>query len=169
MLETRPANRFLRGAIAGLSFWLAVAVPAGAQHVVPFARLAGQWAGSGTINLADDTHEPIKCKAAYDVLEEQKKLQINLRCASESYSFDLLASATYAAGKVTGVWSESTRNVAGTLSGRAEDNRFQVVAKAESFNASLTLITHGDRQTVAIKSQDAQADIKGASIILRRN
>ena len=167
MLKPKVA-RSVRNVAAAMTLWLAFAAAADAQHV-PFTRLAGQWAGSGTVNLADGTHEPIKCKAAYDVLEQQKKLELNLRCASESYNFDLLASAAYAAGKVTGTWSESTRNVAGTLSGRAEDGRFQVVAKSASFSASLTLITHGDRQTVAIKSQDAQADIKGASIILRRN
>jgi hypothetical protein len=41
----------------------------------PFAPLAGSWSGAGTIDLA------------YDVLEEQNKLQLNLHCASESYNF----------------------------------------------------------------------------------
>jgi hypothetical protein len=30
------------------------------------------------------------------------------------------------------------------------------------------LVTHGDRQTVAIKSRDAQSTLKGASITMRR-
>ena len=48
----------------------------------PFAPLAGSWSGAGTIDLANGKHEPIKCRASYDVLEEQSKLQLNLHCAS---------------------------------------------------------------------------------------
>jgi hypothetical protein len=47
----------------------------------PFARLAGQWSGSGTIDVANGSHEPIKCRAAYHVLGEQNNLQLNIRCA----------------------------------------------------------------------------------------
>jgi hypothetical protein len=59
-------------------------------------------------------------------------------------------------------------NVAGTISGRADGDRFQVVARAASFGASLTLVTHGGRQSVLIRSQDSQASLRGASIHLRR-
>ena len=144
----------MRGAGLALTL-LNLAAGAGfAQGPLAFARLAGQWAGSGSIELADGTREPIRCRAAYDFLEERSNLQLNIRCASESYNFDLRGSATYSDGAITGVWSEETRNVAGTLSGKADDSRFQVLAKAASFAATLTVITHGNRQTVAIKSQD---------------
>ena len=64
-----------------------------AATVSPFAELVGSWSGSGTIDLSNDRHEPIKCRASYDVLEDQKKLQLNIHCASESYNFDLRSSA----------------------------------------------------------------------------
>ena len=140
-----------------------------AQGASPFARLAGQWSGSGTIDLAGGGHEPIKCNAAYDVLEEQNNLQLNIRCASDSYNFDLRGSATYANGSITGTWSESTRNAAGTLSGKADGDHFGVLAKGPSFTANLMLTTRGDRQSVTIKSQDAQASVRGATITLRRS
>src|SRR5262245_12938515 len=53
----------------------------------PFAQLAGSWSGAGTIDLANGKHEPIKCRASYDVLEDQNKLQLNLHCAGQSYNF----------------------------------------------------------------------------------
>jgi len=140
-----------------------------AQGAGPFARLAGQWSGSGSIDLANGGHEPIKCQAAYDVLEEQNNLQLNIRCASDSYNFDLRGSATNANGLITGTWSESTRGAAGTLSGKAEGDHFSVLAKGPSFTANLTLTTHGDRQSVTIKSQDAQASVRGATIALQRS
>lgn len=149
-----------------LAFWL---LAYGSGHAqAPFGKLAGQWSGKGTIELSNGTHEPIRCRAAYDVLQEQSKLQLNIRCASESYGFDLRASATYAAGAITGSWSEGTRNAAGTISGRADGDRFQVVARGPSFTATLTLVTRGNRQSVTIQSQDEQTRVKGASIALQR-
>jgi hypothetical protein len=160
---------FMRRAVAALAVCALAAGSVYAQGAAPFARLAGQWSGSGTIDLADGQHEPIKCKAAYDVLQERSNLQLNIRCASESYSFDLRASATYASGAVTGTWSEATRNAAGTISGNADDNKVQVTATGPAFTASLTLVTRGDKQSVAIKSQDAKGEVKGASITLQRS
>lgn len=158
----------MRGAILPVTLCLFISDGAYAQSMASFGRLAGQWAGSGTIDLSNGTREPIKCRAVYDVLSEQKNLQLNLRCASESYNFDLRASANNSAGAISGTWSESTRNAAGTISGRAEGDRFQVMVKGPTFSASLTLVTRGDRQSVVIKSQDSQATIKGTSIALRR-
>ncbi|MGB8893857.1 MAG: hypothetical protein WA322_15935 [Pseudolabrys sp.] len=134
----------------------------------PFGQLAGSWSGSRTVDLSHGRHEPSKCRASYDVLEEQNKLQLNIHCASDSYDFDLRGSATYAAGAITGTWSESTRNAAGTLSGKVEGVGFQVVAKGPTFTDNLNLVTRGDKQSVTIKSQDAQADVRGATITLQR-
>ena len=138
-----------------------------ASSAGPFGQLAGSWSGSGTIDLSNGRHEPIKCRASYDVLEEQNKLQLNIHCASDSYNFDLRGSATYTAGAITGTW-RSTRNAAGTMSGKVEGAGFQVVAKGPTFTANLNLVTRGDKQSVTIKSQDAQADVQGMTITLQR-
>ena len=134
----------------------------------PFAQLAGGWSGAGTIDLANGRHEPIKCRASYDVLEGQSKLQLNINCASDSYKFDLRASASYSANAITGNWSEATRNAAGTLSGNVEGAGFRVVAKGPTFSANLNLETQGNKQSVTIKSQDEKAQVLGATITLQR-
>jgi hypothetical protein len=131
--------------------------------------LAGQWFGSGTIELSDGKREPIRCRASYDVLGDQRNLRLNIRCASDSYNFDLRASATYSSGSVSGFWSESTRLVSGTISGRADSEHIHVVAKAASFSANLTVTTHGTRQSVVIRAQSADAGIKAVSMNLRRS
>ena len=46
----------------------------------PFAPLEGSWSGAGTIDLANGKHEPIRCRASYDVLENQSKLQLKSLC-----------------------------------------------------------------------------------------
>jgi hypothetical protein len=154
------------------AFILAVALAAGgaalAQSASPFDRLAGQWSGNGTIELAGGNKEPIKCRAAYDIPNNPNNLQLSIRCASDSYNFELRASANYSGGNISGNWSEATRNAAGTLSGKADGSRFQVQAISQAFTAGLTLVTHGNNQTVTIKSQDAQANVKGATISLKR-
>ncbi|HET7806706.1 MAG TPA: hypothetical protein VFL53_20895 [Pseudolabrys sp.] len=134
----------------------------------PFSPLAGAWSGSGTIDLANGRHEPITCRASYDVLEQQSKLQLNIRCASQSYNFDLRASAAYSGHSITGNWSESTRNAAGTLSGKVEGAGFQVVAKSQAFGANLSLVTQGNKQSVTIRSQDEKTEVRGATITLQR-
>jgi len=139
-----------------------------AQGESPFAQLAGSWSGAGTIDLADGKHEPIKCRASYDVLDAQNKLQLNIRCASESYNFDLRASASYSGNSITGNWSESTRNAAGTLSGKVEGAGFQVVAKSQSFGANLNLVTQGNKQSVTIRSQGDKTEVRGATITMQR-
>jgi hypothetical protein len=158
----------MRGIAAALLVCL-LAVGAGhAQGVAPFSLLAGEWAGSGTIELSS-AREPIKCRAAYDVLEDRSNLQLNIRCASDSYNFDLRASAIYVSGTIKGSWSEATRNAAGTISGKAEGDRFHVVATGPAFTADLTLVTHGNKQSVTIKSQDKDSSMKGVSITLQRS
>lgn len=159
----------MRGIALAVALSLFASVTGHTQGAAPFANLAGQWSGTGTIDLANGVREPIKCRAAYDVLGEQRNLQLNIRCASDSYNFDLRASATYAAGAISGSWSEATRNAAGTLSGKAEGSNFKVLAKGPTFTANLSLVTHGDKQSVVIKSQDAQASVKGVTITLRRS
>lgn len=136
---------------------------------MPFVRLEGQWSGGGAIQLQNGSREPLRCRADYDVLEGGRNLQLRLRCASESYNFNLLSSANYASGRVTGVWSESTLNAGGTLTGRAEDGNIDVMANGQIFSAMLTLTTRGDRQSITIQSRDPQSSVVGASIDLRRS
>ena len=159
----------VRCAILAIALLFSINGTSYAQKIAPFDRLAGNWSGSGTIELSNGTHESIRCRAAYDVLGGQSKLQLNIRCASEGANFDLRASADYSGGAVNGYWSESTRGISGTISGRADGDRFQVVARAASFVATLTLLTHGGRQSVSIRSQDSQSTIRSVSVNLRRS
>ncbi len=146
-----------------------LAYGAQAQGPAPFQKLEGHWSGGGTIDFSSGAQEPIKCRAVYDVLDQQNNLQLDIRCASASYNFELRGSANYNAGAVTGSWSEATRNVAGTISGNAKGDRFAITAKSVSFTASLTLTTRGDKQSVVIQSQEAKTSVKGASIMLQRS
>jgi len=134
-VHSNPVSVIFRGAALALTILVFVGGASNAQRAAtqgsassegPFGQLAGSWSGSGTIDLSNGRHEPIKCRASYDVLEEQNKLQLNIHCASDSYNFDLRGSANYSGGTITGTWSEASRNAAGTLSGKVEGVGFQV-------------------------------------------
>ena len=165
-MQKIPVQRIF---IVGVLLWLSAWGNGYAQNTTPFDRLAGHWAGSGTIDLSSGAREPIRCRASYDILGRKPELQLDIRCASDSYNFNLLGSAKYSAGKVTGTWSESTRNAAGTISGKVDGDRIQVLAKGPNFSANLMLITHGQQQSVDIKSQDKKSSVTGASITLQRS
>jgi hypothetical protein len=137
-----------------------------AQDRGPFAALAGSWSGGGTVELANGTTERLRCRASYDVLQDGRQLQLNIRCASDSYNFDLRSSVENDGGNVSGTWSEATRNVAGLLSGKAAGRRIDVsVTGPISIGVSLT--TSGSSQSVVIKSQQ-ESSMRGATISLKR-
>jgi hypothetical protein len=153
---------------SAVAFLFACAGGAYAQHAGPFERLPGQWTGSGTIDLSNGSHEPLRCRAAYDNVSETHSLQLNIRCASDSYNFDLFSRAVLSGRTVSGSWSEATRSASGTISGTAEGDRISVRADSAGFSANLTLVTRGDHQSVSISTPDPNAGIRGATISLRR-
>jgi hypothetical protein len=55
----------------------------------PFAGMAGNWSGGGTVMLDDGSSERIRCRASYAVGAGGTGLNLTLTCASDSYKFDL--------------------------------------------------------------------------------
>ena len=133
----------------------------------PFAGLAGHWSGSGRISLGNGTTERIRCRAQYSVSAEGNRLQQSLRCASDSYRFDLSSDVMSLGGQLSGVWNEASRNMSGMLTGSAGTGQFQVVVTSPSFSANLSLATHGDRQSVEISAPPG-GQLTGVSIKLTR-
>jgi hypothetical protein len=130
-----------------------------------FAGMAGNWSGAGTVTLDDGSTERIRCRASYAVRADGNGLNQSLTCASDSYKFNLSSNVLAEGGSLSGTWTESSRNVSGNLEGRGSNGSFQVVASAPGFTANLTLTTHGNRQSVVIKSDSA---IRTASISMSR-
>jgi hypothetical protein len=138
----------------------------GYAQSAPFAGMAGVWSGAGTIELDDGAKERIRCRATYAVSHDGDGLNQSLVCASDSYKFDLRSDVTANNGVLSGSWSETSRNVSGSLEGRAGRGQFNVVVSAPSFTANVSLRTTGNKQSVSITSQ---GQIKSASISLTRS
>ena len=153
--------RTTKAAVIGAA--LLVSVAASHAQSGPFAGLGGTWSGNGTVELSDGTTERIRCKADYKVNDTGLNLKQNLRCASDSYKFDLTSDVTSQGERISGNWSEASRNVFGNLQGTAGGGRIEVFVEAAGFAASLLVNTNGKKQTVQISSK---GEIRGVNITM---
>jgi hypothetical protein len=159
-------SRITSGIGAGLLLgaWLGSAP---AMAAGPFLSMAGTWSGVGTATTAAGRRERLRCRADYDVGSGGDDVRVNLRCASDSYRFDLSGSVAHRAGTVTGTWQETTRNAAGTIEGRVRGDQISAAARGNTFSADLSLTTRGSQQVVGIRSSEG-TELTAASIRLNK-
>jgi hypothetical protein len=148
---------------AGIGATLMLSVSASHAQSGPFAGFSGAWSGTGTVALSDGSTERIRCKATYAVDGSGMGLKQSLRCASDSYKFDLTSDVSSQGNSVSGTWSEASRNINGSLSGSAGGGSINVFVQANGFAANLTLTTRGNKQTVQISSK---GEIRGVNITM---
>ncbi len=157
----------LRSIFAAIALAAAVtaASHASAQSAHPFASMKGNWTGTGTITLGSGDKERIRCRANYEV--EGELVRQELRCASDSYKFEMQNELTHNDGQVNGNWNEVSRRASGRIYGRISSGRIEAMAETSGFAATFVLTTRGDQQTVKIESKSS--DISDVSISLRRS
>jgi hypothetical protein len=117
----------------------------------PFTVMSGSWSGSGIITTSDGNKERIRCRAKYDVDGDGSKLDLTLRCASDSYNFELQSSVAHRNGAVSGNWSENTRHVGGNIEGSANGNAISVRVSG-LISATLGMSTNGNQQSISIQA-----------------
>jgi hypothetical protein len=136
-----------------------------AQAGGPFAGFDGNWSGAGTVVLSNGSTENIRCKADYKVNANGLGLKQNLHCASDSYKFDLSSDVTSQGERISGNWSEKSRNIFGNLQGTAGGGQIDVFVEASGFAANLNLKTNGNKQVVQI---DSKGEIRGVKITMTK-
>lgn len=143
---------------AGAAAILTFSVTASHAQSAPFAGFDGSWSGNGTVVLADGTSEQIRCRATYSVVGGTA-LKQSLRCASDSYKFELSSDVRSQGNQITGTWGEASRNIYGNLQGSAGGGQIDVFVEAAGFAAELTLTTRGNKQLVSISSKGQIRDV----------
>jgi hypothetical protein len=159
--DPRLFGRAIRA--AGVGAALLLSVSAGHAQSSPFAGFSGTWSGNGKVSLSDGSSERLRCRATYTVDGSGRALRQTLRCASDSYKFDLSSNVTSDGNNISGSWSEASRNIVGNLRGTAGGGQINVSVEAVGFSAHLTLRTNGNKQTVQISSP---GDIRDVSITM---
>lgn len=146
---------------------LSCATAAQSQESKPFAGMSGNWSGGGTIAVSGGVKERIRCRAHYDVGGGGTNVQFRLRCASDSYKFDLQGDVSYHGGGVSGNWSEMTNGLSGRVAGGVKGSgQIDVRVESSAFSALMTVRTRGDRQSISIKA--AGREMSESNIALHR-
>lgn len=148
---------------AGVGAALLLSVSASHAQSGPFVGFDGAWSGTGTVALSDGSTERIRCKANYKVNGTGLGLKQSLSCASDSYKFNLSSDVTSEGNKISGNWTEASRNINGSLQGTVGAGQLEVWVEANGFAANLTLRTTGNKQTVSISSK---GEIRGVTITM---
>ena len=154
-----PSSKLKSGVKAGAmaaAIGLCMLANDAARAETPFAQFAGSWSGQGKITVQNGASERIRCRGTYRAGGNGMTLSLSLRCASDSYRFELASDVTYEGGSISGSWNETSRQVYGQITGRATANNITAQASAVGFNASLVIATRGNNQTVAIRSPGSE-------------
>ena len=155
-------------ACAALAIAIALSLaPGGAPAIAgPFTSMAGDWSGSGKLVHANGTSERLRCRASYSVGGDGDTVNLSIRCASDSYKFDLTGYMANNNGAISGKWSEPNYNSAGDLSGRASGNQISALAVGNTFSARLSMTTGANQQSVTLRPE--ATDIKQVSLSFQR-
>lgn len=131
-----------------------------------FAGYAGNWSGNGTITIAEGGTERIRCRGTYSVDGSGNNLRQNLRCASDSYKFELTSDIAAKGSNITGSWSEASRGVNGTVEGSIANGQVTALVQTNGYAATFNVTTRGNRQSVNISSK---GELRGVTISLAKS
>jgi hypothetical protein len=151
-------------ALAVTASLLAFAIPPVSAADGLLAHFAGTWSGSGKITVQNGSSERIRCRSSNTA--SGNGLALTLRCASDSYKFELASDITSDGSNISGSWNETTRGVMGSLSGKATASNISATANAVGFNATLQIHATGNGLSVLIRSPGSE--ISDVSISMSR-
>ena len=170
-MRTRIFHALARIAVPACALVAANAMPPSSASAAdgPFAEFPGSWSGGGTLKPENGAAERIRCNANYRKGSAPNEINLQLRCASDSYNFDLSGEFVVdGQNQVNGRWTERTRSVGGTAVGNTSGDRLQLHIESAGFAAELVMVTKNKRQSVTIDSHGAGQVVK-ASISLNRS
>src|SRR5580700_432074 len=114
---------------------LVLSTSSGHAQTRPFAGFDGAWSGSGTVSLSDGSSERLRCRAEYKIDNTGLGLKQTLKCASDSYKFNLSSDVTSQGDRISGQWTETGRNISGSLQGTAGSGKIDALVEAPGFTA----------------------------------
>jgi hypothetical protein len=132
---------------------LLFATIADGQSEGPFVKMLGAWRGSGKISMTNGNSERIRCTATYSDGSGGSSISQALVCASDSYHVDVHTYIEATGQNVRGHWEESVQQAAGQLAGQILEGQFEGKILGNGFEATLSLITTGSRQTISVTPQ----------------
>jgi hypothetical protein len=143
-----------------------VAAESAAATSSPFRNFIGEWSGRGQLVGSDGHRESMRCRAEDSEVNGGAAVNQAIVCASESFKFDIRSHVEASGESAKGYWSEVSRNVSGSLTGRIAENQFEGQISSLTFSAAISLTSNGRTQTVSIRPSGG--DVTDVRIELRR-
>jgi hypothetical protein len=153
-MSWRSASSLVRTA-SGAALTVALLLPVSKSRATEFNGLAGAWTGTGVISV-NNNKEKLRCRANYNVSNGGTTVDLQIRCASDSYKFALSGGVNAINGNITGTWSESAHGAAGEIAGTVKGGVISARATGPYFSAHLSLRTTGNTQAISLNSPGSQ-------------
>lgn len=134
----------------------------------PFNLLKGYWTGGGTVTPPKGAAERVSCRVTYIVAGSA--VTQNMRCAGTDYKFNTASKLKYSGGKISGSWSETNYDAAGSVSGTASGNTVHARISGDKFSGRMSINVSGSRHTINIVQLDKRSGSyrQAASVSLHR-
>jgi hypothetical protein len=143
----------------------ALALDAASAAAGPFGGLVGVWGGNGIVTYASGNKERLRCRVQYTSTDGERLSQA-LKCASDSYNFQINAYYIHQNGAISGHWEEKVNQISGSIDGTATEGKIDGTLSGPGFKAMVRVDTKGNQQTVSITSPGQE--IREVAIDVRR-
>ena len=131
-------------------------------------KLAGRWAGDGTMVPTSGRNEQFRCIVTYAVGEDAARIRQHLRCQSDKTRFDAVTRLDIEDDRVTGVWADNVYSLNGTVKGKVTDKGFDVWLLSTFFQAKMTVVTSACEQSVKVVPE-GQVSMKELAAVLKKS
>lgn len=143
-----------------------MALDAASASAGPFGGLVGVWGGNGIVTYASGNKERLRCRVQYTTTDGDRLSQA-LKCASDSYNFQINAYYVHQNGSISGHWEEKVNQISGSIDGTASEGKIDGTLSGPGFKAVVKVDTEGNQQTVNISSPDQE--IREVAIDVRKS
>lgn len=133
----------------------------------PILKLAGRWAGDGTMIPASGPSETFKCVITYFPSHDGARIKQNLRCKGVSYSFDAATHLQIAGAQVTGQWNDNIYSMSGTVTGNLTDSGFDILLSGRYFEARMRVVSSNCEQSVTVVPE-RKTEMKELAAVLKK-
>lgn len=140
---------------------------ASAADVHPIEKLAGRWAGDGTMVPTSGRREQFRCIVTYAVEDEVSRIRQHLRCQSDQTRFDAVTRLDIEGRQVTGVWADNVYSLSGTVKGRVTDKGFDIWLLSSFFQARMTVATSACEQSVKLVPEGVESMKEMAAVLTK--
>lgn len=137
--------------VAGLS--LAVTFPGIARDTVgsdQISRLAGRWAGNGSMVPLSGPSRDFKCVVTYRAAGDGSRLNQKLRCKGNDYNLEAATVLHISGTEVTGRWEDPVNSIGGDVRGVITAGGFDVHLGGQFFQAKMEVNGSGCEQQVKL-------------------